>query len=344
MTSRAIPRGLLFALSGVLVLGTAAALGAAFGWRALNAPLDLPEGGMLYQVERGASLARVTRDLENLGVLRHPRIVDLYAGVSGAATGIHAGEYELLPGHSALSLLDLLQKGDVYLHKFTIVEGLRVSEMLARLRAHPAIAPSDGNGQDVMSALGKPDLHPEGQFLPDTYSFARGTTDVELLGWAHEALQSLLERSWDNRAESDVLTSPYQGLILASIVEKETALESERGLISGVIHERLRRGMPLQVDPTVIYGLGDSFDGDLTRAGLDTDTPYNTYTRRGLPPTPIALAGAASIEAAFAPVESGALYFVATGDPDGSHVFSRTLEEHNAAVRRYLERQRQNPE
>jgi UPF0755 protein len=153
-------------------------------------------------------------------------------------------------------------------------------------------------------------------------------------------LQSELEQAWAIRTDSSTLGSSYDGLILASIIEKETALASERGLISGVMHERLRRGMRLQTDPTVIYGIGDSFDGNLTRADLDRDTPYNTYTRSGLPPTPIALAGAASIRAAVAPVESGALYFVATGSPDGSHVFSRTLEEHNAAVGRLIERQR----
>jgi UPF0755 protein len=150
-----------------------------------------------------------------------------------------------------------------------------------------------------------------------------------------------LEASWRNRAENNRLEDPYDGLILASIIEKETALDSERGLISGVFHERLRRGMRLQTDPTVIYGVGSVFNGDLTRAQLNADTPYNTYTRAGLPPTPIALAGIASIQAAMTPVESGALYFVATGESDGSHVFSATLEEHNSAVARYLQRQRE---
>ena len=191
-----------------------------------------------------------------------------------------------------------------------------------------------------MAALGSPDLHPEGQFLPDTYSFPRGTRDIELLRWAHSALQSTLEEAWSARTDTGILQSPYAGLILASIIEKETALASERGLISGVMHERLRRGMRLQTDPTVIYGIGPGFNGNLTRADIDRDTPYNTYTRAGLPPTPIALAGAASIRAAFMPAETDALYFVATGEPDGSHVFSRTLEEHNAAVDRYVERQR----
>ena len=237
-------------------------------------------------------------------------------------------------------MLEKLSRGDVFLHQFTIVEGWRFDEMLVQLRQHPAIAAGDDSGAAIMVALGQAELHPEGQFLPDTYSFPAGTRDVELLRWAHSALQSELDEAWAGRSETGTLQNPYEGLILASIIERETALASERGLISGVMHERLRRGMRLQTDPTVIYGIGDSFNGNLTRADIDRDTPYNTYTRGGLPPTPIALAGAASIRAAFTPTESGALYFVATGDPDGSHVFSRTLEEHNAAVDRYVERQR----
>ena len=264
----------------------------------------------------------------------------MYARLLGTATGIHAGEYALEPGLTGVQLIESLGYGDVYLHQFTIVEGWRFAEAIERLRAHPAIAATDRSAAEIMTELGKPQAHPEGQFLPDTYSFPRGTTDVELLGWAHEALWSLVEENANALGNSDALPQPYDGLILASIIEKETALNSERSLISGVLHERLKRGMRLQTDPTVIYGLGDSFDGNLTRAQLDTDTPYNTYTRRGLPPTPIALAGVASIRAAFSPIENGALFFVATGEPDGGHVFSKTLEEHNEAVQRYLERER----
>lgn len=336
-------RRLIFTAAGIACLVAGLALAANWSWRQLNRPLDLPEEGLLFEVERGAALSRVTARLATEEVLRHPRLLDWYAGWSGAATGIHAGEYRLAPGLTGLGLIDMLARGQVHLHQFTIVEGLRFDEVLRRLRAHPAIAASDQSGAEIMAALGEPELHPEGQFLPDTYSFPRGTSDVAVLGWAHQALAALLEASFDTRRDSGVVTSPYEGLILASIIEKETALDSERGLISGVFHERLARGMRLQTDPTVIYGLGEGFDGNLTRAHLEADTPYNTYTRRGLPPTPIALAGTASIRAAFAPVQEGYLYFVATGEPDGSHVFSRTLEEHNAAVRRYLERERADP-
>jgi UPF0755 protein len=326
-----------------LLLLVVAAIGAGWAWQELNSPLVLPADGLVYKVRSGAALSTVTAELRELGVTTHPRLIAWYSRMRGTATRIHAGEYLLDPGLTAITLLEKLNRGEVVLHQFTIVEGLRFREMLGQLRLHPAIVAGSENGAEIMAALGQPDLDPEGQFLPDTYSFPDGTRDIELLRWAHAALQSELDRAWAERLEGGVLTSPYDGLVLASIIEKETALASERGMISGVMHERLRRGMRLQTDPTVIYGIGDGFDGDLTRADLDRDSPYNTYTRAGLPPTPIALAGVASIRAAFTPVETGAVYFVATGNPDGSHEFSRTLEEHNAAVSRYLERLRTGP-
>jgi len=333
-------RWLIRGLAAVLVLGLGASLAAGWGWQQLGEPLTLPEEGLIFEVQRGAPLAQVTTHLEALGILEYPRLVDWYARWQGSATAIQAGEYQLTAGLSSIQFIEMLTRGEVHLHQFTIIEGRRFEDMLRRLREHTAIVTSDQSGPELMALLGKPDLHPEGQFLPDTYSFPRGTSDTELLGWAHQALWSLLDDSWPDRALDSRLDDPYQGLILASIIEKETALDTERAQISGVFHERLRRGMRLQTDPTVIYGVGSAFNGDLTRAQLDTDTPYNTYTRAGLPPTPIALAGMASIQAALHPIETGALYFVATGDPDGSHVFSATLAEHNAAVRRYLQRQR----
>jgi UPF0755 protein len=226
------------------------------------------------------------------------------------------------------------------LHQITIVEGWRFNELLAALRANPAVKPSTLDGPAIMKALGEPDVHPEGQFFPDTYSFPRGTSDLELLRTAHLALRAHLDYAWRRRSAGVRVDSPYEALILASIIEKETALPAERRLISGVFQERLRRGMRLQTDPTVIYGMGTAFDGNLRRQDLDNDTPYNTYTRGGLPPTPIALPGAASIEAAVDPEITGAIYFVATGRPDGSHFFSATLEQHEQAVRDYLRRLR----
>jgi len=334
-------RRILYILALVLPAVAVVVAGAGYwGWRELQRPLRLTDDGLIFDVARGASLSRVTRELADRGILQHPKLIDWYASFEGSATSIHAGEYRLAAGINALGLLEKLTTGDVVLHQFTIIEGLSAAQMIARLRMHPAISATESAPELLMAELGRAGEHPEGQFLPDTYSFPRGTTDIELLGWANQALWTVLEQHFASSTATDILSDPYQGLILASIIEKETALASERSLISGVFHARLRRGMRLQTDPTVIYGLGDAFDGDLTTRQLNTDTPYNTYTRGGLPPTPIALAGEASIAAAFAPVDDGSLYFVATGEPDGSHAFSRTLEEHNAAVRRYLARQR----
>jgi len=329
-------------LACVLVAGGATAISATWAWRMLNATLDIPGEGMFYTVRSGASLASVTADLARQSVVNHPRVINWYARINGSATSIKAGEYKLLPGLTALTLLEQLGRGDVFLHQFTIVEGWRFDEMLGRLRADAAVLAGSETGDEIMTLLGADGVSPEGQFLPDTYFFPRDSRDIEILRTAHIALEDLLDRAWNDRVDDAVLGTPYEGLILASIIEKETALADERELISGVFHERLRRNMRLQTDPSVIYGLGRAFDGNLTRVQLLTDTPYNTYTRAGLPPTPIALPGRASIVAAFSPRMSGALYFVATGDPDGSHTFSSTLEEHNAAVRRYLNKQNGN--
>lgn len=294
----------------------------------------------MLEVPAGAPLRSVAAELADSGVLGHPRLLTWYARLTGAATRIHAGEYAIDPGTTPVRLLDKLVAGDVLMHQLTIVEGWRFSDLLRTVRGHSAIRPTELGEDEIMDALGKPDSHPEGQFLPDTYAFPRGTPDIELLEWAHRSLEERLQEAWARRSADVQISTPYEALILASIIEKETALETERRLISGVFHERLRRDMRLQTDPTVIYGLGDGFDGDLRRRDLSADTPYNTYTRRGLPPTPIALPGAAAIDAAVDP-EAGALYFVATGLPDGSHYFSSTLEEHNRAVERYLARLRE---
>ncbi len=310
-------------------------------WRDLHAPLDLSLQGEWLEVAPGTAWSRVAADLADRGLLEHPRALTLYGRLSGDAVRIRAGEYHLLPGLTPVTLLEKLVQGEVYLHTITVVEGWRFSDMLVALRAHPAITASELSPEEIMTALGKPDVHPEGQFFPDTYRFARGTTDLDLLRQAHAALERVLQRAWDNRSEDATsLNHPYEALTLASIIEKETGLASERRQISGVFHRRLQLRMRLQTDPTVIYGLGDEFQDRLRSADLTRDTPYNTYTRFGLPPTPIALAGRAAIEAAVNPEDGEALYFVATGLPDGSHYFSATLDEHNRAVQRYLERRR----
>lgn len=319
----------------------AAGVAGGLAWRELNAPLSIPDDGVMIDVPAGTPLWRLTANLNSRGLMANPRLLGWYARLTGDATHIHAGEYRLEPGLTPVQLLARLVDGDVYLHHVTIVEGWRFADMIDALRKQPAIDASALDADSVMAVLGEPDTHPEGQFLPDTYSFEKGTPAMTILERAHAALEATLADAWARRAPGLAIETPYQALILASIIEKETALASERPAISGVFNRRLQRGMRLQTDPTVIYGLGEEFDGDLRTRDLSRDTPYNTYTRRGLPPTPIALAGKESIEAAVAPDRSDALYFVATGDPDGSHRFSATLEEHNRAVAEYLRRTRE---
>lgn len=326
----------LIALAALLLLAAAAAGLGALAWRELNAPLTIAAEGEWLRVPSGTPFHRVAAELAERGLFDKPWLLRWYAGATGEAKRIRAGEYQLSPGTTSLTLLVKLVGGDVYLHQITIVEGSRFAEVLAALRSHPAIAATELDAAAIMSALDAPGVHPEGQFFPDTYRFPYGTSDVEVLKLAHDGLVARLAEAWSNRSPELQLKTDYEALILASIIEKETSLAAERRLIAGVFHERLRRNMRLQTDPTVIYGLGDSYDGDLRRVDLDRDTPYNTYTRAGLPPTPIALPGAASIEAAVTPEISGAIYFVATGRADGSHYFSATLEEHERAVRDYL--------
>jgi UPF0755 protein len=333
-------RGALIAAAALAVVVIVAAGAAALAWRDLNAPLAIPAEGAWLEVTSGTPWRRVTTDLGARGLLPRPWLLAAYARLTGDATRIRAGEYQLTTGLTPRSLLEKLVAGEVFLHQVTIVEGARFSDMLTTLRMHPAVAAGSLDGPAIMAALGAGGVHPEGQFFPDTYRFPRGTTDLEILRLAHEALVMRLDTLWHNRNPDIVLENEYEALILASIVEKETALPAERGLISGVFHERLRRGMRLQTDPTVIYGLGELFDGNLRRQDLERDTPYNTYTRGGLPPTPIALAGQGSLEAAVSPAPGAFLYFVATGRGDGSHRFSATLEEHERAVREYLQQLR----
>src|SRR4051812_18234872 len=323
-------------LVGLIAVGAAAF--ADIAWRSLHAALPIPPEGAWLEVSTGTPLRRVTAELAQRRLLEHPLLLDVYARWRGDATRIRAGEYQLLPGLTPLSLVDKLVSGQVYLHQLTIVEGWRFADLLAAVQANTAIRAGSLDGAQIMAELGEPGVHPEGEFFPDTYFFPRGTTDIELLRTAHQAMRERLAKAWDGRDPGTQLRDAYEALILASIIEKETALPSERKLISGVFQQRLKRGMRLQTAPAVIYGIGETFDGNLRRQDLERDTPYNTYTRGGLPPTPIALPGNASLEAAVQPQATDALYFVATGRGDGSHAFSATLEEHDRAVRDYLKR------
>lgn len=332
---------IIFVALGLSFVGLAAATALmTYAWQSLNTPLRFERDELRIVVEPGSSLARVGDKLHEEGFLAHPRFLQIYGRLTGSATNIKVGEFDIPRGTTPVQLIDLLVSGSVVQYSFTIIEGWDYREMLAALREHEAVELTGFDDRSLMELLGKPDLHPEGQFLPDTYHFPRGTRDLDVLARAHDALTEALDRAWQSRSDAVSVTTPYEALILASIIEKETGLESERRQIAGVFSRRLSRGIRLQADPTVIYGLGEAWDGDIRRRDLDTDTPYNTYTRSGLPPTPIALAGTASIQAAVDPLPGDSLYFVATGEPDRSHYFSATLEEHNAAVQRYLRRQR----
>lgn len=328
---------------GVLLLG-ALALGAlAFTRQLLEQSLRLPAEGLVLEVPAGMSAGGLAAKLEAEGIYGHPWLLRAYARATGRAGRIKAGEYEVPAGANLPALLEQLVEGRVKLHSLTIIEGWTLAELQRALRRHRAVRKTlpKGDPTAVGEALGLAGVAAEGWFFPDTYRFPRGTTDVELLGLAHARMKILLDQAWQGRAAGLPLKSPYEALVLASIVEKETALDRERPKVAGVFIRRLQAGMKLQTDPTVIYGLGEDFDGDLTRRQLLKDTPYNTYTRTGLPPSPIALPGESSLLAAVHPDDSDALFFVASGEGDGSHVFSANLRDHNAAVKRYLDQLRE---
>lgn len=326
----------------ITVLGAAAV-----AWDArerLRSPLPVTETTLL-QFETGSSLSGLINRLHRDGLLGHPRTgfyLRVYARVTDSARNLHAGEYALQPGLTPIALLELLASGAVVEYSFTIIEGWTTRELLVALRAEEALSWNLGEAlpetEHLLTELGVGDGHAEGRFLPETYRYARGTTVSSLLLRAYHAMERALEQAWAQRAPDLPLKSAYEALTLASIVEKETGVASERGTIAGVFTRRLRKNMRLQTDPTVIYGIGPSFDGDIRYRDLRTDTPYNTYTRGGLPPTPICNPGVAALIAAVQPEAGTALYFVSRGD--GSHVFSDTLEAHNAAVRRYQLRRR----
>jgi len=334
-------RALLIGALGVLLLLAGAAVVLWLGLASLDQPLNV-NGALRFKVPPGARFARVADDLGRKGLVKDPRIWVWYARFKGLAPAIKAGEYQIEPGMTPRALLDKLVSGQVVLHSLTIVDGWRMQELLSALRHNPDVLvtlPADN--REIMQQMGLPGLSPEGQFLPETYRFPSGTTDLELLRQAHAALTRVLAAAWAGREPTLPLKTPYDLLIMASIVEKESGLPEELPKIAGLYLHRLGIGMRLQADPTVIFGLGEAYDGDLHTVDLRTDGPYNTYTRTGLPPTPIAFPGAAVIQATARPLATDALYFVASDRGDGSHVFSATLEEHNAAVARYVARQRQ---
>lgn len=323
-----------------LLLAGGAAVIAWRGLRSLDEPLRL-ESPLRFKVAPGTSFARVAAELASRGVIADPRAWVLYARLRRLAPAVKAGEYEIEPGTTPRGLLTKMVNGQVLLHSFTIVDGWRVQDVLDALRHNPDIAATfAGQLADLMGQLGLAGVPPEGQFLPETYRFTAGTTDIELLRQAHAALAKEVDAAWAARAAGLPLHDSYELLIMASIIEKESSVPQELGKIAGLYLHRLAIGMRLQADPTVIYGMGERYDGEIRTADLRADGPYNTYTRTGLPPTPIALAGAGVIRATAHPEKTDAIYFVASPREDGSHVFSSTLEEHNAAVAAYVAHQR----
>jgi UPF0755 protein len=326
-----------------LALFAFVAFAAWFGWRQyvhhwLNEPIATLTAPVTFEVAPGTSLGAVARKLEVARLIDHPWIWRRHAIAEGLGKRIQAGEYRIVPGSTPAGLLDQFVAGDVILHALTLPEGWTFRQALAVIQAHPAISAELEGLTDVqlLERLGSRRQHAEGLVFPDTYRFPRGTTDRELLLQAYTRLERELQDAWSKRARDLPLESPYEALVLASLVEKETAAPDERPLIAGVFVNRLRRGMRLQTDPSVIYGLGAKFDGNLRRGDLVADTPYNTYTRAGLPPTPVALVGREALHAAVQPAKTDALYFVATGLGDGRHLFAESLAEHNQNVSRHI--------
>lgn len=348
MSSRSRP-GRTGGWTGRLFLLVLAAAVLAGGWLWLgyrsfgDAPLAGIKAGDTLVVERGDSLDGVLRRLQANGVATGDRVRwQVLARELGAAARLQVGEYALKPGMAPRELLLAMRDGRVIRRMFTIVEGWNIRELRAALGRVEALQHDTSALDDaaLMKALGHAGQHPEGRFLPETYAWVRGDSELDLLQRAHASMAEALDRAWASRANGLPLKNKNEALTLASIVEKETGIAEERPAIAGVFTRRLQSGMRLQTDPSVIYGMGAAYAGNIRRTDLTTDTPYNTYTRDGLPPTPIAMPGAAALQAATRPAPGDTLYFVAVGDGSGRHVFSRSLAEHNNAVRDYLQRYR----
>lgn len=331
--------GWALALAGIAILLAALAF-----WydmeRTLTEPVYLADDPLEFNIPRGASMRAIAQALAREGVVDRSLYLRIDARLRRVAGRMQAGEYLLRSGLTPRQILDKFARGDVRHYAITFAEGLSFREMRSRIDAHPKLTHTLAGQADaeIMTRLSAAEPHPEGLFFPDTYHFTAGAQDIELLHRAYARMQEVLDRHWQARAPDLPYRTPYEALILASIVERETGLAEERPHVAGVLVRRLQLGMRLQADPTVIYGLGSAFDGDLRSQDLSNDTPYNTYQRVGLPPTPIAMPGEAAIAAALHPEGGDDLYFVAKGD--GSHHFSASLDEHARAVARF-EAQRQ---
>lgn len=331
-------RALIVIVVALALLVTLAAVGNAKLTHFLDTPVSIVDDGIAFEIESGASLRSVAAALEQRGIISSARMLRIHARLSALATRIQAGDYFIAHGTTPRELLEQFTNGAVRLYAFTIIEGWNRWDLLRALQDHPELDATltDEDWTALLESLGAATTNPEGLFLPETYNFARNTTDRELLKQAYELMQRVLEEEWENRSDAAIVASPYEALILASIIEKETARADERERIAGVFTRRLEKRMRLQTDPTVIYGIGKDFNGNLTRKDMQTATPYNTYTQGGLPPTPIAMPGRAAVHAALHPADGDEIFFVASGLGDGSHQFSATKEEHDAAVAAYL--------
>ena len=326
-------RAALAWLLGLALLAGVGAAGAAWWW--LDRPLELDKPSVELSIEPGSAPQQVAQAWVAAGVRTDARLLYQWFRWSGQARQIRAGSYEIHQGATPRELLAKMVRGAEVLEAVRLIEGWTFRQFRAALARSPSLKPATAgmSEAEIMAALGAPQQPAEGAFFPDTYAYSRGVSDLTVLKRAHAAMGRRLESAWAGRAEGLPLKSPAEALTLASIVEKETGTPADRGLVAAVFVNRLRLGMPLQTDPTVIYGLGEAFDGNLRRRDLLADTAFNTYTRAGLPPTPIAMPGMASLQAALHPAPSKALYFVARGD--GSSEFSEDLAAHNRAVNKY---------
>ncbi|MBB5412869.1 UPF0755 protein [Paraburkholderia sp. HC6.4b] len=326
-----------FVAGALVVVLAAAAIAAGYYWA--TRPLELTPAQLDVTVKPHSSLRSVALQLNRGGVPVEPELFIAMTRLLGLQSELKSGNYEFKSGITPYEVLQKIARGDVNEYVATVIEGWTFKHMRAELDANPALK-HDTVGMsdaDLMSAIGAPEAsigNGEGLFFPDTYLFDKGTSDLDIYRRAYRLMRVRLDEAWLSRAPNLPYKSPYDALTMASIVEKETGKASDRALVAAVFANRLRAGMPLQTDPTVIYGMGDSYAGHIRKKDLQTDTPYNTYTRMGLPPTPISLPSVASLQAAMNPAQSNALYFVSRGD--GSSIFSDTLGEHNKAVDKYI--------
>ena len=323
----------------LLVTGVIVSVAAVAGFSYwAKSPLDSGGQPVEFSINPGSGVAAAAQQMAKAGVPVNPQLFNILARVTGQAGKIKAGSYELKPGATPRSLLTQLVRGQFAQETITIVEGWTFRQMRAAIAAHDRLRHDTVklSDEELMQKISSEYKRPEGLFFPDTYLFAKGSSELDIYKKAHQAMMKHLAAAWEKRDPSLPYKTPYEALIMASIIEKETGQTSERGMIAGVFVNRLRVGMMLQTDPAVIYGMGQRFAGDIRKKDLQTDTPYNTYTRAGLPPTPIALPGVQSLTAALAPAKTEALYFVARGD--GTSQFSDNLNDHNRAVNQYQRR------